>query len=111
MTKRLSDIDSFESCCYENFTQEEKDIIINVSKALGNEARLEIFNYLKEMNACFTGQIVDYIPLAQSTISQHLKVLHKSGIITGTVEGTSTSYCVNQELMNRYYSLMGKMIN
>lgn len=110
MTKRLADMESFESCCYENFTQEEKDIVINVSKALGNEARLEIFNYLTEMKACFTGQIVDYLPLAQSTISQHLKVLHTSGVITGSVEGTSTSYCVNQDLMERYYKLLGKMI-
>lgn len=64
MTKRIAEDKGFEPCCYEMFTQEEKDIVMNVSKALGNEARLESYNYLLEMNACFTGQLVDYLPLA-----------------------------------------------
>lgn len=110
MTKRLADVASFEPCCYDDFTQEDKDMMVRVSKALGNEARLEIYNYLMAVNVCFTGSLVAYLPLAQSTISQHLKVMEKAGIITGTVEGTSTSYCINHELMSRYYKLLGRMV-
>lgn len=110
MTKRLADIKSFEPCCYENFTQNDKDIIVKVSKALGNEARIEIYTYMLKMNVCLTGDLVDYLPLAQSTISQHLKVLVKSGVFIGTAEGTSTSYCLNKKLMQRYNVLIGMMV-
>ena len=110
MTKKLSEIESFVPCCYEDYSQEERSLLVAVSKALGNEARLEIYNYLMEHNACFTGELVDHLPLAQSTISQHLKVLHKAGIISGTVEGTSTSYCIDRVLMRKYYALLGKLI-
>ena len=110
MAKRLSESDDFTPCCYEDFSQQDKDIVIRISKALGNEARLEIYNYLMEKNACFTGELVDHLPLAQSTVSQHLKVLYKAGIIIGTVEGTSTSYCVDRDMMSRYYGLLGKLV-
>lgn len=110
MTKKLSQIEDFTPCCYENFSQEEKDIVTGISKALGNEARLEIFNYLMEYNGCFAGEIVDHLPLAQSTVSQHLKVLQSAGVICGKVEGTATSYCVDRDMMKRYYRLIGKLI-
>lgn len=110
MTKKLSDVDDFTPCCYEDFNQEEKDLVVRISKALGNEARLEIYNFLRSKHACYTGEIVDHLPLAQSTVSQHLKVLYKAGIIIGTIEGTSTNYCINQDMMARYYRLIGKLI-
>lgn len=110
MTKRFSEVDDFEPCCFENFSQEDMALVINVSKALGNEARMEIYNYLRKMNGCYTGELVQYLPLAQSTISQHLKVLHKAGIIIGTIEGASHCYCINSQRMQRYHMLIGKMI-
>ncbi len=110
MTKKLSELDYFIPCCLEDFTDEDRKIVLEVSNALGNEARLEIFTFLRNKQSCMTTQLVDYLPLAQSTISQHLKVLKSSGVITGTISGTSTNYCINTALMQRYYSLIGKLI-
>ncbi len=109
MTKKLSDITNFIPCCIEDFTEADRNIIIDVSKALGNEARLEIYTYLKEHKACMTNQLVEHLPLAQSTISQHLKVLKTSGLIIGSIDGTSTNYCIDTALMQRYYKLIGKL--
>jgi ArsR family transcriptional regulator len=110
MTKKLYEVSHFEPCCYDNFTKDDRELILNVSKALGNAARLEIYNFLMETKGCFTGQIVEFLPLAQSTVSQHLKVLHEAGVIIGTVEGNATNYCVNHDLMQRYHMLIGKML-
>jgi ArsR family transcriptional regulator len=110
MTKKLNAIKNFIPCCVEEFTEEDRNLVVTVSKALGNEARLEIYSYLRMMNSCVTGTLVEHLPLAQSTISQHLKVLKSAGVIAGTIEGTSTSYCINRERMKRYYKLIGQMI-
>ncbi len=110
MTKKLNSIESFIPCCIDEFTEEDRDILVSVSKALGNEARIEIYNFLKMSGVCMTGQLVDHLPLAQSTISQHLSVLKKAGVIIGNIEGTATNYCINQERMKRYHQLIGQMI-
>ena len=110
MTKNLTNIKTFIPCCSQEFTDADKKIIIDVSKALGNQARLEIFTYLWQNNSCMTSQLVDYLPLAQSTISQHLKVLKDSGVIYGEIDGPSTNYCINKQLMNRYYKLIGMLV-
>jgi len=64
-------------------------------KALGHPARMQIIRYLSETPQCFTGDIVEVLPLAQATVSQHLKVLRDAGLICGTIEGPATSYCLN----------------
>jgi ArsR family transcriptional regulator len=110
MTKKLTDNKQFIPCCYEDFSIEEKGLVVSISKALGNEARLEIYNFLMSMNACYTGKIVEHLPLAQSTVSQHLKVLQQAGIVIRTNEGTSTSYCVDRDMMQRYHQLIAKLI-
>lgn len=109
MTKRLSKLDFFTPCCVGDFTDEDRKIILDVSKALGNEARLEIYSYLREHQSCMTTQLVEHLPLAQSTISQHLKVLKSSGVLIGNISGVSTNYCINTSLMQRYYKLIGKL--
>lgn len=110
MTKKLSNIKTFLPCCASEFTEDDKSLVLEVSKALGNEARLEIYSYIRQKNSCMTNQLVDHLPLAQSTISQHLKVLKDSGVIYGEIEGPTTNYCINKELMNRYYKLLGRII-
>lgn len=111
MTKKISKVKNFVPCCQSDLSDEDTDLIIKVSKALGNEARLEIYRYLSENKACQTGKLVDYLPLAQSTISQHLKVLHQAGVITGDIEGAFMCYCINKPLMKKYHKLIGTMIN
>lgn len=64
-------------------------------KALGNPVRFQIVQILAEKQVCITGEIVELTTLAQSTVSQHLKVLREAGIISGEVEGPATCYCLN----------------
>jgi ArsR family transcriptional regulator, arsenate/arsenite/antimonite-responsive transcriptional repressor len=64
-------------------------------KALGNPVRFRIMQTLAERRSCITQEIVDTTPLAQSTVSQHLKVLREAGLIQGEIEGPATCYCVN----------------
>ena len=68
-----------------------------ISKALGHPVRLAILKLLSERDNCFCGDFTDVFPLAQSTVSQHLKVLKDTGLITGTNRGVRTCYCLNQD--------------
>lgn len=67
------------------------------AKALGHPIRLEILRYLENQSCCFTGDIVDIFPLAQSTISQHLKELKEAGLIQGEVNPPKVKYCIHRE--------------
>ena len=64
-------------------------------KALGNPVRFQILQILAEKQLCITGEIVEFTHLAQSTVSQHLKVLREAGLISGEIEGPATCYCLN----------------
>ncbi len=71
-------------------------------KALGNPIRTKIFKYLKDANKCICGQLVDILPIAQATVSQHLKVLKDAGLINGTINGPSTCYCINKAALKEF---------
>ena len=66
-------------------------------KALGNPIRFQIVETLAERQTCIASEIVETTPLAQSTVSQHLKVLKEAGLIHGEIEGPATCYCLNPE--------------
>lgn len=66
-------------------------------KALGNPVRFRIMQYLADKQMCITGDIVEFTTLAQSTVSQHLKVLREAGLIDGEIEGPATCYCISTE--------------
>ena len=66
-------------------------------KALGNPIRFQIVETLAERQMCIASEIVETTPLAQSTVSQHLKVLKEAGLIHGEIEGPATCYCLNPE--------------
>ncbi len=66
-------------------------------KALGNPVRFRIMQYLADHQMCITGDIVAFTTLAQSTVSQHLKVLREAGLIDGEIEGPATCYCISAE--------------
>lgn len=78
------------------FTVEENRIA-ELGKAFSHPARVAIIKYLLKKNACVCGDLVDVIPLSQSTVSQHLKELKRIGILKGNVEGTSVCYCINEK--------------
>lgn len=67
------------------------------AKALGHPARIAILQYLAEKRSCVCGDIVDELPLSQSTVSQHLKALKEAGLIKGDVEGASVCYCIDTD--------------
>ena len=66
-------------------------------RALAHPARVTILTLLAKRRTCVCGEIVDDLPLAQSTVSQHLRVLREEGLITGEVEGTRSCYCIEPE--------------
>ena len=80
----------------------DMDGFAKICKALGHPARLKILKYLKEENRCICGQIVEMLPLAQSTVSQHLKSLKEAGIIKGEVEGLCTCYCIDLKILEDF---------
>lgn len=69
-----------------------------IFRALGNPARVRIITELARRNACVAGDLVDVLPLAQSTVSQHLKVLKEAGIIRGSIEGEGC-YCLDPDVV------------
>lgn len=76
----------------------ERDIrIANYAKALAHPARIAILNLLIQKQRCICGDIVDELPLAQSTVSQHLKVLKEAGLIKGNIEGATICYCIDEQ--------------
>lgn len=80
-----------------NFT-ESQNRKSELFKALGHPARIAIIEYLINHSSCVCGDIVDKLPLSQSTISQHLKELKNVGIIKGEIEGVKTCYCINEKV-------------
>jgi ArsR family transcriptional regulator len=98
-----------EACCTLDITGEEQEKLVTMFKALGNSTRFEIMKFLVTHPGCITGDIVEYLPIAQATVSQHLKVLRQAGFITGTVEGTATSYCLNEENIAWFRSKVGEI--
>lgn len=93
----------------DHFTEEQKQIAI-VAKALGHPARIAIIEYLLKVNTCICNDIVDELPLAQSTISQHLKELKKAGLIKGEIEGNSICYCINEKTFNVLKEYFSKIV-
>ena len=71
-------------------------------KALAHPARIAIIQQLIKSNTCICGDLVEKSGLAQATISQHLKELKKTGLIKGTIEGTSICYCIDDKVWKQY---------
>ena len=90
-----------------DFFTEKQNRIANIAKALGHPARVAIIEYLLKVNECICGDIVNELPLAQPTVSQHLKELKNAGLIKGNIEGTSICYCIDEkafEVLNVFFS-------
>lgn len=76
---------------------EKTELLARFAKALAHPTRIVILEYLDKQSCCFTGDLVDILPLAQSTISQHLKELKNAELIQGELNPPKIKYCVNQE--------------
>lgn len=80
-----------------------------LARALGHPARIAILKILGSRNTCFCGDITEQIPLAQSTVSQHLKALKKAGLITGEINGVRTCYCLNPDGIRELKKLLSEL--
>ena len=88
---------------------EQQNSLANIAKALGHPARIAIVEYLLNQKECICGDIVSELPLAQATISQHLKELKIAGIIKGSIEGNSICYCLNEEMIVEFSSFLSNI--
>ena len=80
-----------------------------LSKATGHPARVQILRILARRATCVCGEIVDELPLAQSTVSQHLKILKEAGLVRGTVDGPRVCYCLEPSALRRLKALVAAL--
>ncbi|MCW8809891.1 MAG: metalloregulator ArsR/SmtB family transcription factor [Ignavibacteriaceae bacterium] len=85
--------------------------LADIAKALSHPARIRILKILTEMNVCMCGDIVELLPLSQSTVSQHLKELKRVGLIKGEIEGPKVCYCVNDETLQKAKKELDKLFS
>ena len=94
----------------EEFSQTEQGLAA-FAKALAHPARIAILKILAEQNECICGKIVDVLPLAQSTVSQHLKELKNAGLIEGTVDGPKSCYCINWKAFEKFNAAFNSLFS
>lgn len=87
------------------FTKRQNEIA-EIMKALGHPARIAIIDYLLTTDTCICGDIVDKLPLAQPTVSQHLKELRNAGLIKGNVEGNAICYCIDEKTFAKFQDIL-----
>lgn len=92
----------------EHFTDRQNDIA-TLAKALGHPARIAIMEYLLSVESCICGDIVNELPLAQPTVSQHLKELKNAGLIKGDIEGNTICYCIDEKALNKLQAYFGNI--
>ena len=84
---------------------ESAERLASLCKALGHPARVQIVRLLMSVDTCVCGDIVERLPLAQSTVSQHLKVLKEAGLVKGEIDGPRTCYALDREALAEFRSL------
>ncbi|MEP0862153.1 MAG: winged helix-turn-helix transcriptional regulator [Ignavibacterium sp.] len=94
----------------DEFTSEEI-WLSDIAKALSHPARIKILKILNETDSCIVGTIVDKLPLAQATVSQHLKELKRVGLIEGEIDGPKVCYCLNNKTLTRAKSALDKLFS
>ena len=94
----------------EAFGKKEQELA-EFAKAISHPARIAILKVLAEKNECICGDIVELLPLAQSTISQHLKELKNAGLIEGTIDGPRSCYCINWKAFEKFNTGMNSLFD
>lgn len=92
----------------EHFT-DKQNTIATIAKALGHPARIAIIEYLVKVETCICGDIVNELPLAQPTVSQHLKELKNAGLIKGTIDGNAICYCIDEKAIGKLLNYFGNI--
>ncbi|MCH7659006.1 MAG: winged helix-turn-helix transcriptional regulator [Bacteroidetes bacterium] len=94
----------------DKFEKQEIELA-DFAKAIGHPARIAILKVLAQKDICICREIVKVMPLAQSTVSQHLKELRKAGLITGTIDGVKSCYCINRTTFNKFSEKFNQFFN
>jgi DNA-binding transcriptional ArsR family regulator len=94
----------------DNFSKEQNTIAL-LAKALGHPARIAIVEFLLKADNCICGDIVSELPLAQATVSQHLKELKNAGLIKGNIEGTAICYCIDERGLEKFQNYFNQIVN
>ena len=92
----------------DHFT-DKQNAIAQLAKALGHPARIAIIEYLMSVETCICGDIVNKLPLAQPTVSQHLKELKNAGIIQGNISGNAICYCIDEKVIEKLQLYFGTL--
>ncbi len=92
----------------DHFTDRQNEIA-TLAKAIGHPARVAIIEYLLKTDKCICGDIVNELPLAQATVSQHLKELKQAGFIKGNTEGNAICYCINEKTIETLQNYFGNI--
>jgi len=80
------------------------------AKAMGHPIRLYVLELLSDQSCCYSGDLSDILPIAKSTLSQHLKELKDAGLIQGEIEAPRIKYCINKENWEEAKSLLGRLL-
>ncbi|MFD2602733.1 ArsR/SmtB family transcription factor [Flavobacterium suzhouense] len=94
----------------DHFTAKQNELAV-LAKAIGHPARIAILEYLMKVDTCICGDIVNEMPLAQPTVSQHLKELKNAGLIKGNIEGNAICYCINEQGFEKIKSFFQQIDN
>jgi ArsR family transcriptional regulator len=88
---------------------EAVEVLAQLAWAIAHPARVQILKLLMARESCICGELVNELPLAQYTVSQHLKILKESGLVQGEIDGPKVCYCVNQEMLDRLKQLVADL--
>lgn len=97
----------------EEFSSDQNQMAL-IFKALGHPARIAIIEYLQKVDTCICGDIVNELPLAQATVSQHLRELKNVGLIKGNIEGNAICYCIADDAMKhiqQYFAAINLLLS
>lgn len=89
----------------DHFTERQNQLA-TLAKAIAHPARIAILDYLIKVDSCICGDIVNELPLAQPTVSQHLKELKNAGLIKGDIEGNAICYCINEHTWMQFQDIL-----
>lgn len=95
---------------YSIFTDEQKQAA-RFAKAMGHPVRMYVLELLNKQSCCYSGDLTDILPIAKSTLSQHLKELKDAGLIQGEIEGPKVKYCINRGNWKQAQELFSKFLN
>ena len=95
----------------EEIISKEQKALARFAKAMGHTIRMYVLELLSKQTCCYSGDLTEVLPIAKSTLSQHLKELKDAGLIQGEIEGPKIKYCLNQENWKMAQSLFSSLMN